>query len=765
MNHLVVEWLQESAEIAFRGAVFAEEAGSEEILNELSERLHGKEGGLGWAETAKELKTKAAKGNTSVEHLDPDAPIRERRKHNLAQVNIDSDQQLMKYVFRLLRMGLKEEAAELCRLQEQHWRAATLNGWILYNDPRVAVGGDLEGEGPTGNRHRAAWKENAFAMSADTEAFGEFERAVYATLSGNFEQMASVCRGSWEDMLWAYYTVMIDAKVDAALDAAHVAEASNPLIMARRHYTEPDARLRNVVGKSLTPEEILTDKLKETDELQAGANEPLHIIQSAIILGKVDLMVAEMKRILDELKREEGFRYAECLRIFAEIVIALDDLNDITEEELAGDAGEIVHEYVRDLIIMETDEGREGAGREQRTTPIVAFYCSVLDHFLVGYAVERYADFLKLVSSPEERKQCFIWAKEYGLDTAEISKRVVELTRGMYDELELDEDENLEEDEDVANESYKSTSSSGGGGTVGSDQSLVLGTTTTVSSKSTISNDALDQEKIDSIELLLYEDGQRSEALKQSNFVMRTFMREEKRGAVRQVLEKIPEDSQDLIERDWGLVQAGGLLELPSAQNNIIREFDSIKLWCEALESHEEWLAWFIERKPSPLDESGGGPAVAVGRSGVTRQHEQQQYNDKLKRWQERLDRIFVTSRAKLLEVLDFDEGWLMDEEAEEEEDAEATAVVDRNDVREELRMRYIPDICEALHQILHEHELYKDCLEIADRIACPHNGVHLFDVYTDPDNTGRLKDLLAKIAASAKAIIEKDPNADTLGY
>lgn len=57
-------------------------------------------------------------------------------------------------------------------------------------------------------------------MANDADTFTDVhERAVFATLSGNLEQMTPVCKQTWEDMLWAYYTVMVDYEIDAAIES------------------------------------------------------------------------------------------------------------------------------------------------------------------------------------------------------------------------------------------------------------------------------------------------------------------------------------------------------------------------------------------------------------------------------------------------------------------------------------------------------------------------------------------------------------------
>ena len=680
-----------------------------------------------------------------------------------------------------------KQASQLCRERGQHWRAAMLEGWRLYTDPAITTDDSNRDLEATGNWHRSLWKENAYAMSDDTDAFkDDFERAVYATLSGNLQQMATVCKGTWEGMLWAYYTVMVDFEIDAAILEQVHAEKTNPLIMVRRDYTAADPSLQNTKGGSLTPDSILNDHLREEGRLRDGANEPLHIVQAYIILGDMEKLVTKMREVLEEVTRRApyGYQRTECLRIFAEIVIALDDLEDITEK-VKDDASFIVHEYVKDLIQMEVNPDRAGQ-RIQRQTGIVAFYTNVLVHFLDAGSeepVERYAEFLREVTDPEERKLCFNFAREHGLDTANISKRAVELTRG---EVQMSWDDTATgAGLNTSNASAASAASTppssavaiavaaaaangvaaspGGGGAAGDSMLERGGYEDACEYDEDADVNELDREKIEAIELLLYDDRQRAEALKQSNFVMREFMLDGKRVAVREVLEKIPEGSTELIERQCGLVQANGLITLSLEHENIIREFDSITVWCEALEAFEDWEEWQKTRRPTPPDDD----APATGRGAAARSHEQRAYTDRLGRWQERLDLKFKETRERLLAVIQFDGGWLMNQEEEEQEQEEYDEDGDASakDPPVAERLRYIPEICEMYHEVLNEHGKFKECLQIADLIACPFEGTHLHDVYKHPENIPHLQELLRRIGLSARCIIEKSPNADTLGY
>ena len=63
---------------------------------------------------------------------DPDAPIRQNKPlHDLDQ---EDEFKLMEYMFALIRAGDLDSARDFCFKVGQSWRAATLEGFKLYND-------------------------------------------------------------------------------------------------------------------------------------------------------------------------------------------------------------------------------------------------------------------------------------------------------------------------------------------------------------------------------------------------------------------------------------------------------------------------------------------------------------------------------------------------------------------------------------------------------------------------------------------------------
>lgn len=105
----------------------------------------------------------------------------------------------------------------------QAWRAASLEGWRLSHDPNYESSAAVTSDGPPppppsggeeyreqaflGNQYRDIWKLACWQMSEE-ESYPIYERAIYASLSGNLDHVLPVC-DSWSDALWAHIKVCI----------------------------------------------------------------------------------------------------------------------------------------------------------------------------------------------------------------------------------------------------------------------------------------------------------------------------------------------------------------------------------------------------------------------------------------------------------------------------------------------------------------------------------------------------------------------------
>jgi len=149
-----------------------------------------------------------------ITELDPDAPIRQNRR--LDREDESREQQLLRDVWQLIRAGQLEQAKELCRKCNQHWRAASLSGGALIDIRAANSQKDLWTV--QGNSARALWRDccRHLSRAADDAAVSSYEKAIYGALSDNLEAVFEVC-ASWHDHLWACLNGATQARLEQVL--------------------------------------------------------------------------------------------------------------------------------------------------------------------------------------------------------------------------------------------------------------------------------------------------------------------------------------------------------------------------------------------------------------------------------------------------------------------------------------------------------------------------------------------------------------------
>nr|XP_006815564.1 PREDICTED: nuclear pore complex protein Nup107-like [Saccoglossus kowalevskii] len=608
-----------------------------------------------------------------VSSMDPDAPIRQKKP--LADLDKEDEIRLLRYMFAYIRAGQLDEAQRLCRKCGQAWRAATLEGWKMYHDPNieeVAASGELK---PIeGNPHRDIWKAVCWRMSQEDE-FHSYEKAIYAVLSGNLKELLPVC-STWDDVLWAYYKVMVDMRVEQEI---------------RLYFNNKsmESLPSSYWVKNLTPETVFQELQAYPNEVIQGQSKlPYHVIQKYIILNDLDGLIEEMN---DWLHNPTLRSSTHLIRFMAHIVLFFRAVGLQTKEELCT---AILEAYVRDLI-------------EDKNTLLVATYTSTLPPPM---QVTCYAHFLEGIHEKEERQQCLVLAEEAGLDIPTITKTVVENIR---------------------------TRDAG---------DITMETDSTSANEAAISEE--DKQKIAAIDWLVFDPSQRAEALKQSNAVMRTFLATRKYKACREVFNKIPSDSIDVITKNWQS-QAGSAPQLPE-DDNAIREYICVKAYLDAHDAFNDWFEHYHNAAPSK-------PTIAPSatfQERVKHEHEVKQYEQEVDRWQYSLILQSKTVVECIYNVLLFpDGGWMVDQREEEDDMGDSG----RTHQMMLLRQLCIPSMCSLLHSVLHNTKQYTRCIQLADVIASEEH--QLYKVFRKEE----LQRLLQMMRESSLQLL--DDNKDPLGY
>lgn len=382
-SQLVVDWLESIAK---------------DQIGDFSDNIEYYAKNVCWENTLHSLKMRRKSGGAFtvplVTELDPDAPFRQQRP--LADLDREDDARLLKNLFTLIRAGMTEEAQRLCKRCGQAWRAATLEGWKLYHDPNM-TSGSIELQPVEGNPQRGIWKACCWRM-AEEEQLNRYERAIYASLSGNLKPLLAVCE-SWEDCVWAYFRVMVDSLVEKDLMSSGMAHQE--VEMLPREYLEANWTMEKVF------EEL---QAAESKRVLEETKEHYHVIQKFIILGDLDGLLEEFSDWLTASKPLPS----HLLRFMTHLVLFFRSLGLALKEEVCVD---VLKSYVSLLI------------RDQQTD-LVASYVGQLP---AEVATAQYAAFLETVTQPELRPHCLQLATEAGLDVSAITKLVVETVRERDD--------------------------------------------------------------------------------------------------------------------------------------------------------------------------------------------------------------------------------------------------------------------------------------------------------------------------------------------
>ncbi|XP_070710156.1 nuclear pore complex protein Nup107 [Pempheris klunzingeri] len=378
-SQLVVDWLESIAK---------------DQIGDFSDNIEYYAKNVCWENTLHALKMRRKSGTAFtvplVTELDPDAPLRQQRP--LADLDREDDARLLKNLFTLIRAGMTDEAQRLCKRCGQAWRAATLEGWKLYHDPNM-TSGSIELQPVEGNPQRGIWKACCWRM-AEEEQLNRYERAIYASLSGNLKPLLAVCE-SWEDCVWAHFRVMVDSLVEKDLMSSGMAQQE--LETLPREYLEANWTMEKVF------EELQASESKRVLE---ETKEHYHVIQKFVILGDLDGLLEEFSDWLAASKPLPS----HLLRFMIHLLLFFRSLGLALKEEVCVD---VLKAYVSLLI------------RDQQTD-LVASYVSQLPAEL---ATAQYAAFLETVNQPELRPHCLQLATDAGLDVAMVTKLVVETVR------------------------------------------------------------------------------------------------------------------------------------------------------------------------------------------------------------------------------------------------------------------------------------------------------------------------------------------------
>ncbi|XP_028663120.2 nuclear pore complex protein Nup107 [Erpetoichthys calabaricus] len=446
---------------------------------------------------------------------------------------------------------------------------------------------------------------------------------------------------------------------------------------------ELDELPRESLEANWTMEKVF-EELQATDRPRVleESKEHFHIIQKFIILEDLDGLMDEFNEWLMAGKPSLP---SHLLRFMSHLILFFRMLGMRTKEEVCV---EVLKMYIQVLINM-------------KNIDLIAHY---VRHLPPDQAIVQYAEFLESITETEQRVHCLKLAREAGLDVAAVTKMVVENVR-------------KKDVEDFAHHDISPAFDSG--------------------------TSQADLRKIDVIGWLVFYPSQRSEALKQSNAIMRMFMGSKKYEAAKGVFIKIPEDSVHEIYKHWG--DQG--LDVPAEDKNAIREHLCIRAY---LEAHEAFNDWFKHMNTAPKSQSW--PPQAKFKEEVAYEMKVKDYEMEYQTWCKHLNALTSDVKDKMYNVLLFvDGGWMVDAYENAEEDQE------RSHQMTLLRRLCLPAMCFLLHSVLHSTKHHQECLRLADIVSSEQH--KLYQVFSKEE----LRRFLLKLRESSVELL--DQGLDPLGY
>ena len=140
--------------------------------------------------------------------LDPDNILNGKNNDMIDINDINYEDRLLMNVFYLIRKGLYNKAIELCRNYGCFWRAASLNGKVLFNDKNNT---ENKIDAVIGNEEYLMWLRTCNVICKNSKIGPE--KWIYSTLCGNVEQLITFInnpnnsnnnnnKGNWYDLLW-----------------------------------------------------------------------------------------------------------------------------------------------------------------------------------------------------------------------------------------------------------------------------------------------------------------------------------------------------------------------------------------------------------------------------------------------------------------------------------------------------------------------------------------------------------------------------------
>lgn len=415
---------------------------------------------------------------------------------------------------------------------------------MLYH--QQALNGEPEGDdemlpgeisGAGGNRNRLLWKAVCKRLAANP-SLEPYERALYGSLAGHLASVIAVSSpDSWEEHVWAHINACLETRIEAAFEeqgtrngpgswwtqeggkgSVRLAELRSEQVASIR--VDVRTELRDIFSQVKGTASGASSKHSSSshwESIRLQADNPYRVVQQAIILDELpELLIHVESRLTEMLASIPPKRYAHLVRFFAHLVLYLRLLGK--SQLPASSCNSILRHYVEVLEHVAQSRGAPGAAASEEGE-LVAMYASSLER---ESAEESYAHYLKGLNetaSIAEKRSALLKAQQHEVDVAAVARSVVQVIFAESYPL-------------LQQQSAAISASSANGALKSGLDNLVSPTQT-------------ESRLISSIEWLTFLADTRSDAVFQSNALMRALLSRGRIHAARTLLYSLPGDLLD----------------------------------------------------------------------------------------------------------------------------------------------------------------------------------------------------------------------------
>jgi hypothetical protein len=204
---------------------------------------------------------------------------------------------LCQKAWNLVRAGKEKEAVNIFEYSGQAWRAALMFGNHLPSDSYFDDDDSNKGYSfEKGNSYCNLFKKTITSILSEPSDLNIYEKAIMGSQAGHLQSILGAC-STWEDYLWAHYSVKLDAQTNL--------EMENFMKVNGSYLNEDDS---SAIHQPILSEKDIFLQLRtsENSSIKNLSSLPFHYVQSCIILGTIDELIDTLATWAKNMTTDQG---------------------------------------------------------------------------------------------------------------------------------------------------------------------------------------------------------------------------------------------------------------------------------------------------------------------------------------------------------------------------------------------------------------------------------------------------------------------------